>query len=867
MHKVNSSFSAQSRLRQAGSGLALFFFLLTLQPGWAQQCQWWEQPINCANRKSMAQLWGEAAGAKMDMSQQIATARARFWQTYPNKPGFAEASANFAALLNDKDIYYLNTYISAQRLNLPHQPAMDQTVAGMDVIYGGVKVDDGIPESAEFAFREWSISFKENLDAAGGLLSLNVVDNMIKAMAASEKKHRKYLLARDWAEFDAAGRIPAGFDQPDKYATLLYVRFGQMTLDEAEENVRVMRRLFGDDVVLHAAREVLTAPKTRNGHLVNHAPDVPAIRDEYGHSIPDRSFPQPPQVSGIYSSQLEAFELIGARSDDRRYALAVLADAKPRRGTESRYLGKWTFAEKAYGRFVDAYGATAVKQAAYAVRTATKQLYDGEVMHPEAIGAVHHNLYKAFQDVLAKKDPAGAVKLILAFDPGGSSREELNVEYAKLVAQYSEPKIFVAMQKLASTDPDPMYGERKYLLGELEGKPNCDPTGLARGGKGAAIGSAIGRPGCPTEATDTSSPRNPQAQPYVPNPELPHYELTETSARQRISTYCRDIYNPPQPLLSQEQIKRYYANTAAVDAEVKRCESWFDAKEVMVGRKEAMRYCLVNYDFMGRGGSISRKQYDACMNKYDTVSALCTVEFRNRIELNRKKGFGTDSQDNLCQADAPRDAREYNVVKFGGSEDIGHFKVPESGPELPAVLKSPLAAGLLHELGSTEATVIPSSPSGVAPVPAPAPPALQGSPAVSVPSRSGAAAADAGPGGGLKPVQRTPSLPFGLPNVRRLPNMPGNAGHGGGSAQAELMNRLSADSRRSSQARTALQKMQAGNVTLPQDVMAARGRLDGELRQAATTTVQNPGAAEPALAQLEGTLSLLEAFLTSRQQP
>jgi hypothetical protein len=346
-----------------------------------------------------------------------------------------------------------------------------------------------------------------------------------------------------------------------------------------------------------------------------------------------------------------------------------------------------------------------VLQAAHAVRTATKQLYDGEVMHPETIGAARHGLYHAFQDVLAKNDPAGAVKLILAFDPGANSRAEVNAAYAKLVAQQTEPKIFAAMQKMATTNPSPEYGEYKNLMRALgAGGVACEPDlGIARGGKGAAIGGATGgksgtaasSSGCAPETANASVSARADV-PYVPNPELPRYDLTESSAASSISFYCSSIYNPPQPLLSQQEIQKYYANQTAVDGEVKRCVSSFDVKRTIADRKQAMRFCLVHYDFSVRTSDGSRKAYDICMNQNDTETALCTLEFRNREELNRKKGFGSDSGELYCRGIDPSSRLEYNVVKFGGSEDMGHFKVPDTGPGLPPVLKAPLPAGLLH---------------------------------------------------------------------------------------------------------------------------------------------------------------------------
>jgi hypothetical protein len=44
----------------------------------------------------------------------------------------------------------------------------------------------------------------------------------------------------------------------------------------------------------------------------------------------------------------------------------------------------------------------------------------------------------------------------------------------------------------------------------------------------------------------------------------------------------------------------------------------------------------------------------------------------------------------------PSQPYEYDVVRFGGSEDLGHFEIPQSGPDLPGVLKAPWPPGVLN---------------------------------------------------------------------------------------------------------------------------------------------------------------------------
>jgi hypothetical protein len=172
--------------------------------------------------------------------------------------------------------------------------------------------------------------------------------------------------------------------------------------------------------------------------------------------------------------------------------------------------------------------------------------------------------------------------------------------------------------------------------------------------------------------------------------QLPNFDLSEDSAAQAVTRYCHDIYDPAFPLLSQDQVNFVYAHRGDIDGDVRTCASWFDVKRIAADRKIAMRYCLVNHDVAaGAGGKAA---YDACMNQHDVLTALCTQELKNRIELNRRKGFG--SADAACPGVTP-DRSEYYVVRLGGAEDMGHFVVPGAGPGLPAILQAPLPKGLL----------------------------------------------------------------------------------------------------------------------------------------------------------------------------
>lgn len=79
----------------------------------------------------------------------------------------------------------------------------------------GEKLDGGIPRYGSYEFKDWAEEIKLRLGeksmAQSMLLNpLGLADRLKKAMALSEKKRDVYLFERNWAEFDAMGREPAG---------------------------------------------------------------------------------------------------------------------------------------------------------------------------------------------------------------------------------------------------------------------------------------------------------------------------------------------------------------------------------------------------------------------------------------------------------------------------------------------------------------------------------------------------------------------------------------------------------------------------------------------------------------------------------
>ena len=127
---------------------------------------------------------------KAKLAGQLTTARQRFWQLYPDKPGFEQARAEFGRLLRDKDNYYLFIRIS-KPLNNP----------GFNWLTGG-EVDDGISRHARDAFEIW----REQVEAVffrdlGRMLQIFANPALGKAeMEKLDPLYQSYVVRRDWED-------------------------------------------------------------------------------------------------------------------------------------------------------------------------------------------------------------------------------------------------------------------------------------------------------------------------------------------------------------------------------------------------------------------------------------------------------------------------------------------------------------------------------------------------------------------------------------------------------------------------------------------------------------------------------------------
>ena len=419
-------------------------------------------PPDCTAAGRAGKHLGEMRQAIAEENAAIAAARKRFWETYPDKPGAAEARDEFGKRLDGKDSHYLWITLT---------DALGG-VKSVDTVGG--KLDGGIPRYASFEFRDWVEAIKFNLgekSLTDALLKnpLGLEERLVKAMAASEKKRDIYLFERNWAEFDAVGREPAGLEAPAMYFPALCVRGQKISWEEALAEFDGIVKALGKDNVLQAIQQVHVAPRERFGVLkVTMSP--PVKRGPGGSEVEDNDVPLPEHVIGVTAFGIRAVERLATQGDDRRYLLWLLTDQN-RRGSEIEQATKWQYAVTTYQRLVLAFGEPDVLQAARAVRTATKRATSSDVMDPKAIGATRGVPFASFQDVLARKNPRGYVRAALMFNENLDSPAAVDAAYKKLVSTGEENAFLEAARKLAAGRPNLLYRDELGSLRELLNAP------------------------------------------------------------------------------------------------------------------------------------------------------------------------------------------------------------------------------------------------------------------------------------------------------------------------------------------------------------------------------------------------------------
>jgi hypothetical protein len=442
-----------------------------------------DYPCSLENVVFLCPSWVPSLDSKNgdpSFGQKLKDLRKTFWDLYPPARG-SVAAARVAKELDEwlffKDVlnvkFALFILSGVRQGRRPQDNPNDlRSAMGPNELIGAVNLgtvltgDAGIPQSAGPEFYDWAMAVLEKLGrpkstddfARFGWQTSFGGSDLQKAMEASRKQYRAYVTARNRAEFDAAGRVPAGAGL-DHYVAQLYLRDAEITAPEASLAYCTAKDLLGTKVVEEAADKVSTAPKRPDGTLVTTV--RPPIRIGPGGSqVDDESVAVPRGVIGVYRGPLAAFEKLVTGVDDpvestdadRRYLLGLLSELNrnPRRFVRAT---EWCFAEGMYDRYKIAFDEAALLKASNAVRTAQKRLTDGWVMNPKAIGSTRLTPYSAFQDILARTEPKGYVRSLLAFGQNLDA-DGVKSAYAALTAKHGEAAVLNAARKIAAGRPN-----------------------------------------------------------------------------------------------------------------------------------------------------------------------------------------------------------------------------------------------------------------------------------------------------------------------------------------------------------------------------------------------------------------------------
>ncbi len=151
--------------------------------------------------------WKGNDGKEILAAVGLPAARKKFWDTYPNRPGAAQASQEFADWLFLKDLNYLQAALRDVKTRDASDDPRDfiRVVNGLSLLgLGGSPIlDGGIKEDLADEFYDWAKNIREKLGYPGDPLTQGFALGMMapsigKAVEASRPQYQKYVVMRDW---------------------------------------------------------------------------------------------------------------------------------------------------------------------------------------------------------------------------------------------------------------------------------------------------------------------------------------------------------------------------------------------------------------------------------------------------------------------------------------------------------------------------------------------------------------------------------------------------------------------------------------------------------------------------------------------
>ncbi len=310
--------------------------------------------------------------------------------------------------LGAKDLFYICSKISDQ-----------SGLGALRLLFALSPVDGGIAPAAQPEFNRWAAAIVDCLKKHSRENPHGTPLDQLAAVLDDEevaRAHLFYLRARNWAELDDS-QVQFPWDRDDHlYALTLFLRHNRMrTLADAEAIYQGLLNVFGQQSVDHAVQLLRKAPRT-----------------------PDRQLANPGAIGAEDSQEDEAFIEVMGSGDTRSFLLHMIADEMER---------AWNRVPAIYGQWTFAYGSEPVLKVAEYLR-GRKLDNEGKLADPVQFGDVrarfHLWRYEALRELLAKSNPRGFVRSLLAFHNDCQTREQVDALYADLCAKYTEQKVMAA---------------------------------------------------------------------------------------------------------------------------------------------------------------------------------------------------------------------------------------------------------------------------------------------------------------------------------------------------------------------------------------------------------------------------------------
>lgn len=214
--------------------------------------------------------WIEMRRSGEEFNQQIAEARSRHWELYPDKPGYAQALTEYEDLLLSKDINLM-----MQGLMTPDEwgKSLDGSLFGksfkdywLEQAGGGRRggLDGGPLPGTRSYFYQWVGEMRKPFGGSSDELVANLILNpssFLEAFNNALPSFEAYVYARGFAEWAQAG-YSKEFYQSAEQVLVDATRFrematgGTISVDDAWRQVQTSFEIYGRDTLLDATNVV-----------------------------------------------------------------------------------------------------------------------------------------------------------------------------------------------------------------------------------------------------------------------------------------------------------------------------------------------------------------------------------------------------------------------------------------------------------------------------------------------------------------------------------------------------------------------------------------------------------------------------------